>query len=238
MSDFAYIYAAQHAPIAHVDLIDYLWPCFAICFTSMLPNEKMSPRYLLGALCGFLGIYFLINNEIMANGVNSTYFMGYVIAVVGALIWSGYSAFSRYFKQVPTEMIGMYCGLGAVICFGSHLVCESFVMPTMHEGTMAVLTGMTGAGIAYQLWDYGVKHGDIYLLSLLTYVARIGAMTLLVCFGKEPFSITLVVACLLGSFGVMLSTIDFKIIQKICGFCVRPFKSYKISHKVPAEDLL
>lgn len=230
VSDFAYIFGAQHAPIAHVDLIDYLWPCFAICFTGLLPNETLSPRYLIGALLGFVGIYILINKEISEHGFNATYFVGYVLALFGALVWSSYSAFSRHFKEVPTEMIGMYCGVGAVISFALHLQFETFVMPTLQEGSMAIITGITGAGIAYQLWDYGVKFGEVYLLSMLTYIARLSAMVLLVCFGKEPFSVELVIACLLGSFGVMLSTLSNNMIQKVVRIATRPFgKSIKIA---------
>ena len=241
-SDFAYIYGSQHAPIAHVDLIDYLWPCLAICFTSMLPKETLSPQHLIGAVCGFLGIYFLISKEVAENGINVSYFIGYGLALVGALLWSSYSAFSRYFKSVPTEMIGMYCGLGAVISLILHLQFETFVMPTVQEGSMAVLTGITGAGIAYQLWDYGVKFGEVYLLSMLTYVARICAMVLLVCFGKEPFSIALVVACALASVGVLISGLDNKSFKKICNFCLKPFRFLGIvapaaSVKVSNADL-
>lgn len=227
-SDFAYIYGSQHAPIAHVDLIDYLWPCLAICFTSMLPKEKLSPQHLIGAICGFLGIYFLISKEISENGININYFIGYGLALSGALLWSSYSAFSRYFKSVPTEMIGMYCGLGAVISLALHWQFESFVMPTFHEGSMAALTGITGAGIAYQLWDYGVKFGNVYTLSLLTYIARIFAMVLLVAFGKESFSMTLVVACLLASIGVMISSLDTKSFRRLYALLLSPLRKLGI----------
>lgn len=242
-SDFAYIFGAKYAPIAHVDLIDYLWPCFAILFTSLLPNEKLSPKHIIGALFGFAGIYVLINKEVMQNGFNPAYFFGYGLALAGALIWSSYSAFSRHFKAVPTEMIGMYCGVGALVCGLTHLQFETYVMPSTHECSIAVLTGITGAGIAYQLWDYGVKHGEVYLLSMLTYVARIAAMALLVCFGKEPFSWTLVAACCLGSFGVMLSTIDNQTFRRWFKKVVQLFKPLKPlpmdeKRSAPIEDLL
>lgn len=221
-SDFAYIYGAQHAPIAHVDLIDYLWPCFAICFTGLLPQERFTPQHIIGALCGLLGIYLLINREVLEHGINVNYFIGYGLALFGALLWGGYSAFSRFHKDVPTEMIGMYCGMGAILCFILHAQFETFVMPTFQEGSLAVFTGISGAGIAYQLWDYGVKHGNVYLLGLLTYVARIGAMLLLVLFGKEPFTMTLVFACLLACFGVMITSMDTKKFKKIIRIFMKP----------------
>jgi drug/metabolite transporter (DMT)-like permease len=207
-SDFAYIYGTQYAPVAHVDLIDYLWPCLVVAFTSMLPKERFTPQHIIGALLGLLGIYVLVHHEISMNGFNLHYFIGYLLALFGAVLWGGYSAFSRFYKEVPTEMIGMYCGLGAVLCLGLHLQFETFVMPSVTQGSLAVITGLSGAGIAYQLWDYGVKFGDVYLLSTITYVARIAAMALLVMFGKEPLTLSLVIACALASLGVFISGLD------------------------------
>lgn len=208
LSDFAYIYGSQYAPIAHVDLIDYIWPCLGIFFTSLLPKEKLKPQHLVGGLLGFTGIYFLIGSELHEQGISGSYMFGYILAIVGAIFWGGYTAFTRYHTALPTEMVGMYCGLGAIVCLGLHLNVESFVMPTMQQGSMSVLTGITGAGLAYQLWDYGVKHGEVYLLNILTYVARIFAMVLLVIVGKESFSWGLVAACGLASLGVLVSTVD------------------------------
>lgn len=208
LSDFAYVFGAQQAPIAHVDLIDYLWPCFVIGFTGLIPNEKFHFQHILGALLGLVGIYILIAHDVGQDNISTQYLFGYVLAIVGALLWGGYSAFSRYHKSVPTEMIGIYCGVGAIICLALHLQFETFVIPTTTEWVLAVATGISGAGIAYQLWDYGVKYGNIYILSVVTYLARLLAMVLLVIFGKEPFSASLVVACLLSSLGVFVSSME------------------------------
>ncbi len=216
LSDFAYIYGAQYAPIAHVDLIDYLWPCLVVAFTSMLPKERFSAQHIIGAVLGLVGITVLVSNEVSQNGFNFNYCIGYLLALFGALLWGGYSAFSRYNKHLPTEMIGMYCGLGGVLCLLLHLKFETFVMPTMTEGSLAVLTGISGAGIAYQLWDYGVKFGNVYLLSSITYIARIIAMALLVMFGKEPLTLSLVIACGLASLGVFISSLDTASFRRFC----------------------
>ena len=208
LSDFAYIFGAQQAPIAHVDLIDYLWPCFVIGFSGLLPNEKLHFQHIFGALLGLVGIYILIAHDVGQDNISTQYMFGYTLAIIGALLWGGYSAFSRHHKKVPTEMIGMYCGMGALICLGLHLKFESFVMPTHSEWLLTVITGVSGAGIAYQLWDHGVKYGNIYVLSVVTYLARLMAMLLLVVFGKEPFSISLIIACILSSLGVFVSSME------------------------------
>lgn len=216
LSDFAYVYGAQYAPIAHVDLIDYLWPCLVVMFTSMLPKERFTYQHMLGAFLGLLGIYVLVHHEIHLHGFNMKYFIGYGLALFGAILWGAYSAFSRHHSHVPTEMIGMYCGAGALLCLVLHLHYETFITPTWTEGSLAVATGLSGAGIAYQLWDHGVKFGNVYFLSTITYVARIAAMALLVMFGKEPLTLSLVIACLLASLGVFISSLDTHSFQSLC----------------------
>ena len=126
----------------------------------------------------------------------------------------------------------MYCGLGAVLCLMLHLKFETFVTPTWSEGSLAVITGISGAGIAYQLWDYGVKFGNIYLLSSITYIARITAMALLVMFGKEPLTLSLVIACLLASLGVFVSGLDTPSFKRLCK------KLFNLGAEVPLETPL
>ena len=134
--------------------------------------------------------------------------MGYALAFYGALIWGAYAALSRHYEDAPTEMVGMYCGVGALICFGFHCYLEKTVTPTLHQVGLASTLGILGAGLAYQLWDYGVKFGNFRLLGALTYFARISAMCMLVMLGKEPFSWELVVAVALSCVGIFLSTIS------------------------------
>ena len=215
VSDFAYIYGAKFAPIAHVDLIDYMWPCLVIIFASLLPKERLSIHHLIGGLVSALGILILIGHSQQAHVLGPHYIIGYVLAILGACLWAGYSAFSRHFNNVPTEMIGMYCGAGALISLLMHIIFESFVMPSFHELFLAIITGVASSGIAYQLWDHGIKFGNIYLLGALTYAARMIAMALLVLFGKEPLTLNLILACILASAGVLICSLEQNTIQKL-----------------------
>ena len=88
---------------------------------------------------------------------------------------------------------------------------EHTVIPTLKEFVLITSLGISGAGIAYQLWDYGAKHGNLILLSLLNYVTPVVSMSLLVCFGKESSSLALWVACAMVSFGVVLGTANINV---------------------------
>lgn len=206
-SDFCYVLAAYTAPIAQVDLIDYLWPCIFVLFIGFIPSQKFSWKYVIGSIFGLLGVMQLIHGDGVL-GVNPNYALGYLLAIYGVVIWGIYSVFSCHHKDVPTDMIGVYCGVGAVITFCLHLNLETTVVPSLKQGGMALTLGLAGPGLAYQLWDHGIKFGNAKLLSVLCYLARIMAMGLLVWFGKEPFSDSLVTACVLTILGVVICTID------------------------------
>lgn len=211
-SDFAYLLAAKCAPIAQVDLIDYLGPCLVVIFVSLLPKEKFYIHQVVGTLLGVVGIFILVlqSNDFSLTNIDNNCILGYLLAIYGTLIWGCYSAFSRHYKSTPVEMIGMYYGLGALISLILHFKFEVTITPNMQQLGLSTLLGIASGGAAYQFWDYGVKFGNYRLLGSLTYCARIFAMVLLVIFGKEPFTIALVIAVLLSCIGMFLSSVEYE----------------------------
>jgi drug/metabolite transporter (DMT)-like permease len=145
------------------------------------------------------------------------------------IIWGAYSTYSSYKEEIPTYMIGVYCGIAAVICLVLHYALEKTMVPTFAQGSMTIVLGLVGPGLAYQLWDYGMKFGNARLLSVSCYFARVMSMALLVWFGKEPFSSALVVACGLAIAGVFISTVDERWLKDILfGRFKRLFGSKKL----------
>ena len=208
-SDFSYMLGAFSAPIAHVDLIDYLWPSLLVVVMGFLPNEKFSFKYLVGALLGLLGVGCLISHGDGLCGFNPDYVPGYLLATIGVMLWGAYSTYSKLKIEMPSDMVGIYCGIGALITCVLHYQLETTVMPTMEQTGLAILLGLAGPGLAYQLWDYGMKYGNARWLSVCCYLVRVIAMTLLVIFDKEPMSQQLVVACSLALLGMLICSCDF-----------------------------
>lgn len=212
-SDFAYMLGANIAPVAHIDLIDYIWPFFIIVFVGFLPNEKFKIRPIIGGILGLAGVLCMLFGDSL--GIKSSYCSGYILALVGVLLWGLYLTYSRLKPETPSDMVGIVCGLGALICLVLHLKLETTMIPTFTQGTYALLLGLAGPGLAYQLWDYGMKFGDAAWLGASCYFARMLGMTLLVLFGKEPFSTKLILSLALASAGVFISSADPKIVKKI-----------------------
>jgi drug/metabolite transporter (DMT)-like permease len=211
-SDFAYITAAKYAPPAHVDFIDYLWPFLVILFSGFLPKERFTLQHLIAGALGLFGVLLLLTGGKSFIGFTGDYLCGYLFALIGAFMWSAYTIISRYYQETPIEMVGMYCGIGAVVTLALHLKFEVWITPSFYEGALVVLLGLT-SGIAYLLWAYGTQKGNIKLLGVLAYFTPVFSMGLLVLFGKEPISIALAFACMLVVSGVVVGSLDWSRIR-------------------------
>ncbi len=206
-NDLLYIAAFKHAPAAQADLINYLWPIFVILFTGLLPDEKLSFRHVLAASLGFTGIYVLINQS--GQGMESQYLFGYILAFLDAVIWSIYTLVARRFGKSPVEMIGIYCGVGAICSLFIHFQWETTLIPANNQWLILIVMGMTTQCLAYFFWDFGVKRGDFKLLSILSYGNPILSILFLIFFGMADASYELFIACALVSLGGLVGIIPW-----------------------------
>lgn len=214
-SDIAYITAVKYAPPAHVDFIDYLWPFLVIILTSLLPRERLTLQHIIAGFLGFLGVFLLLTSRGEGLfGFEGAYFYGYLFALIAAIIWSFYTIATRYFQDVPTEMVGMYCGIGALVSIILHCSFETWVTPTLKEGLMVALLGLS-SGFAYLLWTYGTQKGNLKMLGVLAYFTPVASMALLVMSGKEPMSSALIIACGLVVLGVIVGSLDWKKVLRV-----------------------
>ena len=202
-----YFAAMKSAPAIEVSLIAYLWPILIVLFSAFLPNEKLRWYSVAGAVLAFLGIALLL----LKNGAFAPDFahsLGYVFALLCAVIWSGYSVISRQQKSVPMVMTGAFCGVTALLSAICHVAFEVSVPPLPSEWVALLALGIGPVGIAFFAWNYGMKHGNIKLLGTLSYLAPLISGTLLVCFGRSEYSWRLLAAAVLIMAGAMLSAAD------------------------------
>jgi drug/metabolite transporter (DMT)-like permease len=213
-SDYCYIAAFKHAPPAHIEFIDYLWPFLIILLTSALPKEKFTLPQVIGGLLCILGVYFLLASSGRSlMDMQIMHIKGYAFALMGALAWSVYSVVSRTVRaRIPTEMYGMYAGIGAVTSFIMHHWTETWAVPTLYESALIGLVGLFG--LAYMLWDASSRAGNVKILNLLAYFAPLMSVTFLVIAGKQAFSAHLVLACFWVICGVIVGSLDWDALFK------------------------
>lgn len=194
---FLYFSALRNAPPAEAGLIAYLWPLLIVLFSGLLPGEQLKTGHVIGALIGFSGAAMIV----LRGGVEfgSEGMSGYGLALLCALIWAGYSVLSRLAGDAPTETVGVFCLASAGLSGIAHVGFETTAWPVTLAGWGAVIAlGLGPVGLAFYLWDIGVKHGDIQMLGVASYAAPLLSTAVLVLAGfAEPGPVLIVATALI-----------------------------------------
>ncbi len=201
---FAYFKAMTLAPAVEVSLLAYLWPLLIVLLSAFLPGEKLRAQYIVGALVALAGCWLLISRN--ADGFAWQNLPGYLVALSCALIWSSYSVLSRLVRSVPTDAVGWFCGVTAILALICHLLWEETVWP---EGVLqwigVVGLGLGPVGVAFFTWDHGVKHGNIQLLGTLAYSAPLISVILLILAGFGEATVAVLSASILIVIGSLIA---------------------------------
>ncbi|MEO0767382.1 MAG: EamA family transporter [Pseudomonadota bacterium] len=199
-----YFTALRLAPAAEASLIAYLWPLLIVLFSSLLPGERLRTGHVVGALVGFAGAGLIVTGG--GAGFQTEAITGYLIALACALTWSTYSVMSRRFGTVPTASVAIFCMASAALSVPLHLAFETTAWPVGPTGwTSAILLGLGPVGLAFYVWDIGVKRGDIQLLGTASYAAPLLSTLVLIVAGVSSPTWSLALAAALVTAGALLA---------------------------------
>lgn len=199
-----YFSALRLAPPAQAGLIAYLWPLLIVLFSGFLPNETLKKGHYLGGVLGFIGTGLLINTT--PGEFDFGAIPGFVLAFAAAVTWAGYSVLSRQISDIPTATVAVFCIGTAILSGVLHLAIEDTIWPENPIGWLSLAAlGFGPVGLAFYVWDIGVKHGDIQLLGVFSYAAPLLSTMLLVITGVAPMSWPLGIAALLITGGAALA---------------------------------
>jgi drug/metabolite transporter (DMT)-like permease len=205
---FCYFTALDNAPAIDASLIAYLWPLFIVLGSALMPGERLKWHHVGGALLGLSGAALIVTKGGAVN-FEARYAFGYAMAGLCALIWSSYSLLSRRNAAVPTDTVTGFCLMTAALGLAAHLLFEQTVWPqTQGEWTAITLLGLIPLGLAFMVWDYGVKHGDIQVLGAASYASPLLSTLVLIGAGRAEISNFTIAACLLITFGAVLAAKD------------------------------
>jgi drug/metabolite transporter (DMT)-like permease len=205
-----YFAALNRAPPAEASLINYLWPLLIVLFSALLPGERLEARHLVGAALGFAGAATLFAGKaggLSLAAIEPRVLSGYVLALACAFVWSSYSVLSRKLKAAPTEAVAGFCVATAALAALCHFAFETNVAPAGAAQWAAIVgLGLGPVGLAFYVWDFGVKHGDIRLLGVAAYAAPVLSTLILVAAGFAPATLSLGAACALIVGGAVVAT--------------------------------
>lgn len=193
-----YFTALHYAPAAEANLVNYLWPLLIVILSGLLPGARLKRAHVIGALVGFAGTGVLIAGRGgLGEGFEATHLVGYAAAFGCALVWAGYSVSARLLPHVPTEAVAGFCVATAVLAGLGHLAFETTAWPAGAVQCFAILLmGLGPLGVAFYLWDVGMKRGDVPMLGVASYAAPVLSTGGLVAAGYA--SATLVLGVALG----------------------------------------
>lgn len=205
-----YFVALDNAPAVEASLIAYLWPLLIVLFSAFLPGEKLYWQHVAGALIGMGGAGLLILARDGGNHAEPAgSILGYGAALACAFTWSIYSVLSRRFGSAPTDLVGAFCGVTALLGFLCHLMVETTVWPADSWQWLAILAlGLGPVGAAFFVWDYGVKRGDIKALGAISYASPLISTLLLIATGKASATLAALLGCLAIVGGAVLAARD------------------------------
>ncbi|WP_370278937.1 DMT family transporter [Pontibacterium sp.] len=204
---FFYFMALRQAPALEVSLIVYLWP---LLLAVLVAHRSQRLQAMLGGVVGFIGVVVLMSGkgELTLSGEST---LGYLLAILCALIWSNYSA---YLARSPGKVddIGWISLAVAGLSLLAHLILESnFSLDaslwqfSTSEWLGAILLGLGPVGGAFYLWDIGLKQGNKTLLASLSFFAPLISSVALVMAGQDEASVELLISVALIMLGGLIA---------------------------------
>jgi drug/metabolite transporter (DMT)-like permease len=136
------------------------------------------------------------------------YTAGYASALACAVTWGAYSVLSRRMGSVPTDTVGGFCGVTAILAGLCHFAFERTLWPSPAEWGSLLILGAGPMGLAFFVWDVGMKRGNIKALGGLSYATPLLSTLLLILAGRARPSVELALACLFIVGGAVLASRD------------------------------
>ncbi|WP_240770746.1 EamA family transporter [Neptunomonas sp. XY-337] len=195
---FCYFMAMRFAPAIQVSLIAYMWPLLIVLLSSFLPEHRFRWQYIVGGGVALAGCWVLMGGVDALMHMAKGELKGYLFAAACAFIWSGYSVLSRLTQAVSTDVVGWFCCFTALLSAICHLLLETTVWPTSGiQWSGILLLGLGPMGVAFFTWDYGIKHGNLPLLGVLSYGAPLISVVLLAAFTEAVLTKATIIAAAL-----------------------------------------
>ena len=110
--------------------------------------------------------------------------------------------------DAPTDSVAIFCLATAALSAVTHAAFEPTVWPVSTLGWLSCIAlGVGPVGIAFYVWDIGVKGGDIQVLGVASYAAPLLSTLALIVAGITSMAPTIIVAAVLIAAGAGVAAV-------------------------------
>ena len=205
---FLLFMALRLAPPVQANLINYLWPLFMVLLSPwLLPGMRLQAVHIAAALLGFAGAALVILGDPAGAGQQAGgWSWGYLLALMSALVWAGYSLLTRRVPHFPTAAIGGFALVSGLLSLLCHALLEPAVALTGRDMLLIGALGLGPMGAAFFLWDMALKRGDTRQIGILSYLTPLASTGMLVLVGDRAFTWNIALAALMIVGAALLGT--------------------------------
>jgi len=187
--------ALQNAPAVQANLVNYLWPLLIVVLAPAFTGGKLKLKHVISALAGFVGAALAILSGAQLSGGLE---IGYLYALVAAVIWATYSLLTKRFGAFPTSAIGVFAFASGLLAIAAHFLFEPSAAITGSDWLMLLVMGLGPLGGAFYLWDYALKRGSARRVGLISFATPLlSTLFLLLATGQTPTPLLFVSAALI-----------------------------------------
>ena len=167
---FFYFTALGNAPAVDASLIAYLWPLLIVLFSALLPGESLRWWHVAGGVAG-LARRRPPRPHNAGGGVafRAEFAFGYLAALAAPSPGPPTRCVAAASAQVPTDAVGGFCGVTALLGLLCHLLFEETALARCRRLAGGSRARPRPGRRGVLLWDYGVKRGDIKALGAFAY---------------------------------------------------------------------
>ncbi len=199
-TSFVYISFKISDPV-EANILNYLWPVLLGIFSGIRHKKPIAFYEFLGLIVSFLGVFLIFYGKDQKSFFDEIN-LGHIFAISAAFIWAGYSTFAKERQYSQTIMIPVFL-LSALACLIVELILSTPVLPKGMEWLAVFVLGVFR--ISYAFWDYGMKNGNVLILSSLSYATPLLSFLVLISFGFNTNSQFIFLSVLLVTAGCFLT---------------------------------
>ena len=194
------VWAEQTVPSGLTAVLIGTSPFWMVGVDALLRDrQRTHARQWIGLAVGFVGIVILVWPDITAGGEGGRNFGWGVVSV--QIACAGWAVGSAYTKRhvLPSDILGsaalqMIFGGAFMLLVGTVLGEWAHLSFTPRTAAAFVYLTIAGALVAFACFSYALKHLDVAVVSLYTYVNPVIAVALGTLLLGEPFGMRMVVA--------------------------------------------